>query len=97
MFKKIKNLKDVTAFAKQLIKEEVNFHPDEDFKNYINLETKKPTYSKKDADFRNELMRQCFEVCEKDGADIYDIMSEVALKETGLGKFIPLPSSAYSE
>ena len=97
MLKKIKNLKDVTAFAKQLIKEEVNFHPDEDFKNYINLETKKPTYSKGDADFRNKLMGQCFDICAKNGADIYDIMSEVALKETGLDKFIPLPSATYSE
>ena len=42
-------------------------------------------------------MNQCFTVCEKNGVDIYDTMSEVALKETGLDKFIPLPSAAYSE
>lgn len=97
MLKQIKTTKDVVAFAKQLIKEGVNFHPDDDFKDYINLETKEPTYTKEEADFRNELMNQCFSVCEKKGVDIYDTMSEVALKETGMDKFIPLPSSTYAE
>ena len=92
MLKQIKTTKDVIAFAKQLIKEGVNFHPDDDFNDYINLETQEPTYKKADADFRNELMNQCFAVCEKNGVDIYDTMSEVVLKETGLDKFIPLPS-----
>jgi len=97
MLKKIETTKDVVAFTKQLIKEGVNFHPDDDFKNYINLETDEPTYSNEEAKFRNEMMNQCFAVCEKKGVDIYDTMSEVALKETGLDKFIPLPSAAYSE
>jgi hypothetical protein len=97
MLKQITTTKDVVAFAKQLIKEGVSFHPDDDFNDYINLETKEPTYSKEDADFRNELMNQCFTVCEKNGIDIYDSMSEVVLKETGLDKFIPLPSTPYAE
>ena len=97
MLKQINTSNDVVAFAKQLIKEGVNFHPDDDFKNYINLETDEPTYSNEEAELRNELMNQCFAVCEKNGVDIYDTMSEVALKETGLDKFIPLPSAAYSE
>ena len=97
MLKQINTSNDVVAFAKQLIKEGVNFHPDDDFKNYINLETAEPTYSNEEAELRNELMNQCFAVCEKSGVDIYDTMSEGALKETGLDKFIPLPSAAYSE
>ena len=97
MVKQIKTAKDVIAFAKQLTKEGVNFHPDDDFNDYINLETQEPTYSKEDADFRNELMNQCFSVCEKNGVDIYDTMSEVALKEIGLDKFMPLPSAALTE
>ncbi len=97
MLKQITTTKDVAAFAKQLIKEGVSFHPDDDFNDYINLETKEPTYSKNEADFRNELMNQCFSICEKNGIDIYDTMNEVALKETGLDKFIPLPSTPYAE
>lgn len=41
-------------------------------------------------------MEQCFEVCEKEGVDIYDIMLEVSLIETGMDKFIPLPSQPYT-
>jgi len=97
MLKQITTTKDVAAFAKQLIKEGVSFHPDDDFDDYINFETKEPTYTKNEADFRNELMNQCFSICEKNGIDIYDTMNEVALKETGLDKFIPLPSTPYAE
>ena len=89
--------KDVVAFAKKLIKEGVNFHPDDDFKNHINFETTQPTYSNEEAELRNELMNQRFPVCEKNGVDIYNTMSEVALKETGLDKFIPLLLAAYSK
>jgi len=97
MLKQITTTKDVAAFAKQLIKEGVSFHPDDDFDDYINFETKEPTYTKNEADFRNELMNQCFSICEKNGIDIYDTMNEVALKETGLDKFIPLPSTPHAE
>ena len=59
--------------------------------------SEKITYRAENADFRNELMSQCFAVCEINGIDIYDTMSEVALKETGMDKFIPLPSTPYPE
>ena len=95
MIKQIKTAKDVVAFAKQLIRERVNFHPDEDFGNYVNLETERPSFSEKESSLRNGLMSQCFEVCRRNGIDIYDTMCEVTLKETGLDKFIPLPSVEY--
>jgi len=97
MIAKIQTSEDVRNFAKQLIAEGINFHPDDDFHDTIDLETDKPTYSSTEADLRNELMSQCFEVCEQDGLDIYDISMEVTLKETGLDKVIPLPSQRYSE
>jgi len=93
MITRINNPEEVIAFAKQLVKEGVNFHPDEDFKNYINIETSEPTYTEKEAELRNNLMTQCIATCEKNGIDVYDIMSEVVLQQTGLNKFIPLPSS----
>ena len=97
MLKQINTNNDVVVYAMQLVNEGVNFHPDDDFNDYINLGTKKPSYTKQEADFRNNLMSQCFEVCQKNGIDIYDTMSEVVLKETGLDKFIPLPSIPYAE
>ncbi len=75
----------------------MNFHPDDDFKKYINFKTNEPTYSTEEAELRNELMNQCFTIFEKNGVDLCHTMSEVALKESGLDKFIPLPSAAYSE
>lgn len=93
MLRNINTTNDVIVYAMQLVKEGVNFHPDDDFDNYINLETRQPSYTKKEAELRNALMQQCFDVCQKNGIDIYDTMSEVVLKETGLDKFIPVPSS----
>lgn len=89
---KILTIDDVKQFAKQLTAEGLSFHPDDDFQDYVNLSTNAPSYSKEDADLRNELMNQCFDVCEKEGVDIYEIMMEEMLLESGLDKIIPLPS-----
>ena len=97
MITKIETANDVKTFAKQLIAEGVNFHPDDDFNEYVNFKENKPCYTKEEADLRNELMGSCFGVCEKEGVDIYDVMLEVSLIETGMDKFIPLPSQPYPE
>jgi hypothetical protein len=93
MITRISNSEDVIAFAMQLLNEGVNFHPDEDFRNYINVETSEPTYTEEEAELRNLLMAQCITTCEEIGIDVYDTMCEVVLKQTGLDKLIPLPSS----
>ena len=92
MITQIQTIDDVKSFARQIISEGTSFHPDDDFNYYVNFEDNKRCYSKEDADFRNELMNKCFDVCEKAGTDIYDVMLEVTLTETGMDKFIPLPS-----
>jgi hypothetical protein len=92
MITKIETVEDVKSFAKQLIAEGVSFHPDDDFNDYVNFEENRPTYTKEEAEIRNDLMNRCFEVCEKERVDIYEIMLEVTLIETGMDKFIPLPS-----
>jgi hypothetical protein len=93
MIEKIETLEDVAAFAKQIIDEGVSFHPDDDFNDYVNFKTNEPCYSETQAEKRNKLMNDCFDLCEKEGADIYEIMLEVTLIETGLDKVIPLPST----
>lgn len=92
MITKIRSLNDVAEFVVQLVAEGLNYHPDDDFENYVNIETGEPSYTPDEALLRNRLNAQCFEVCEKAGADIYDISMEIFLKQTGLDKFIPLPS-----
>jgi hypothetical protein len=88
----IKTIEDVKQFAKQLNAEEISFHPDDDFNDYVNIKTNKPCYTTEEAEIRNNLMNECFNICDKEGVDIYEIMMEVTLTETGLDKFIPLPS-----
>lgn len=88
----ILTVEDVAAFFKNLFEEGVNAHPDEDFSQYINSETHEETYTSKEAAVRNKLMDKSFDVCKKAGVDIYDLMQEIYLQETGLDKFIPLPS-----
>jgi hypothetical protein len=97
MITEIRSPEDVTEFVKLLVAEGLNYHPDDDFENYINIETGEPSYTSGEALLRNRLNAQCFEVCESAGADIYDISMEIFLKETGLDKFIPLPSQVLPE
>lgn len=92
MISEILTIKDVEIFMKQLVDEGTNAHPDEDFNNYVNMDTNLPTYTKEQANERNNLMNKCFVVCDTAGQDIYNIMQEVFLIETGLDKYIPLPS-----
>ena len=61
----ITTTKDVKKFALKLKNDGVIFHCDENFLDYINLETNKPTYTTKEANDRNKLMSDCFEVCRK--------------------------------
>lgn len=94
MITQIKNLSDVKAFSRALIMEGTNFHPDDDFRNYIIKDSGKPAFTPKEAELRNDLMDACFAVCSKERVDIYDVMLEVFLKETGMDKYIPLPSDS---
>ncbi|EOZ96151.1 hypothetical protein A33Q_2744 [Indibacter alkaliphilus LW1] len=76
MISKVKSIQDVEAFFKHLLENEsLNFHPDDDFRNYIHMETKLPSYSIEEAEFRNKLMKDCFNVCKREGTDIYEIGS----------------------
>lgn len=97
MIESINNIEDVITFSKELIAEGCNFHPDDDFHSYVNSATGELSYSFGDAELRNDLMDQCFRICELEKADIYNITMEVYLKETGLDKFIPLPSLVEDE
>jgi hypothetical protein len=93
----IRTLDNVNEFVIQLTAEGLNYHPDDDFENYVKIETGEPAYTTTEASLRNRLNNQCFIVCESAGADIYDISMEIFLKETGLERFIPLPSQAYPQ
>lgn len=91
MLKEIKKVSDVKKFASLLTEEGINFHPDNDFSDYINLKTRKPSFSKIEIAHRNSLMKQCFYVCKKNKVDIYNVMCRVYLLKSGLNKLIQAP------
>jgi len=93
MIREIQTIGDVAIYMQNIIEEGVNAHPDELFENYINIKTGEPSYSVEEAASRNLLMIKSFEVCEKASVDIYSLMHEIFLLQTGLYRFIPLPSS----
>lgn len=86
MIQAIYTIEDVRTFFQQLLEESLNFHPDEDFANYINCETSEDTYTPEEAEQRNRLMQAAFEVCEKNKICIYEFGNYMALKYTGLDR-----------
>ena len=77
MITEIFSIDDVRTFFKQLLDENLNFHPDTPFEDYINCETRQDTYTYEEAAVRNKLIDSCFEVCEATGIDIYEIAIEI--------------------
>ena len=74
MITQITNADDVASFAKHLIQvEKLSVHPDDDFNDYTTYETRLPFYTEKEAELRNQLMNQCFDVCEQNNIEIYEI------------------------
>lgn len=72
--KQIKTVDDVKAFFDHLVKvEKLNFHPDDTFDDYQNFETGEPSYSEQEAKVRDQRMNEAFDVCEYEGADIYQL------------------------
>jgi hypothetical protein len=82
MIHKIENIEDVAIFFTELFNEGVSAHPDDDFNDYINYETKEATYTIEEAMLRNELMNSSFIICEKANADIYELMFETYSNES---------------
>ena len=54
---------------------DINFHPDDDFKDYVSYETGERTMDDEQAELYNRLMDECFEVF--DGDQVYEIGSEL--------------------
>ena len=70
----IKSVEDVKAFFHHLVDErKVNFHPDDDFADYVSYEEKTPTFTKEEVEVYNRLMEESFNVCNNSNVDIYDI------------------------
>jgi len=88
MIKEINTIEDIKLFAFQLVNEEkLSFHPDDDFADYINLETRESVYSEEEVQFLNQLMEKCFDICEQFGTDIYKLMGQPLFEKMKLGEY----------
>lgn len=70
----IKTVEDVKLFFRHLVNErQLNFHPDDDFTNYIDRKSQSLLFTKDEAKKYNKLMELCFGICKRENADIYEI------------------------
>lgn len=88
MLIEINTIEDVKLFAYQLVNEEnLSFHPDDYFEDYINLETKEPLYSAEECKQLNQLMYNCFSICQQKEVDIYELMGEPLFQRMKVGVY----------
>ena len=70
----INSVEDVKTFFHHLVHDcKVNFHPDDNFADYISIEAKTPSFTNDEVSIYNRLMDECFDVCKTAGVDIYTI------------------------
>ena len=74
--KRIETIQDVKDFAKYIKEvDDAQISPDDSFSEYVCYKTMEPTYTKEQAAKRDELMEQCFAVCERERVDIYELLN----------------------
>ena len=76
----ITTVEDVKVFFRHIVYDlDINFHPDDDFKDYVNSTTGERSMDDKQAELYNRLMDEAFEVC-GDEDMVYEIGCDL-LKE----------------
>jgi len=71
----ITNTEEVKSFFHHIVYDlGINFHPDDDFKDYVSCETNVRTMDDEQAELYNRLMDEAFDVC---GDEVYEIGSEL--------------------
>ena len=74
----ITNVEEVKNFFIHIVYDlDINFHPDDNFKDYVSYETGERAMDDKQAGLYNRLMDEAFDVC---GEDVYEIGSDLLRK-----------------
>ncbi|MCF8277861.1 MAG: hypothetical protein K9J17_14095 [Flavobacteriales bacterium] len=77
----INTIEDVKEFVHILIEEEeLNFHPDTPFEDYVFINSGEPFYSAEEVEVRNRLLNQVFELGERLEIDTHESMCRTGLK-----------------
>ena len=79
--KDLKTIDDVKEFFTWLLDEGINFHPEDSFGKYINIETGEPSFSGPVAVELDDLMDQAWSICEKLGVDCCEVACEITLEK----------------
>ena len=73
---RIETIQDVKYFAEYIkVVDDAQISPSDSFSEYICFKTMNPTYTKEEAAKRDNLMEQCFAVCEREVVDIYELLN----------------------
>ena len=82
----IRSVEDTKVFFHHLLEDrKLSYHPDDDFKNYVNFETGERTFTDDEAELYNRLMEEAFEVCEVADVDIYGIGLDEFIEKVRVG------------
>ena len=74
----ITTVEEVRDFFRHIVYDlGINFHPDDDFKNYVSYTTDEWTMDDDQAELYNRLMDEAFDVC---GDEVYEIGSDLLFK-----------------
>lgn len=77
----INMVEEVESFFDHLVKErKINFHPDNNFEEYINIDTREDSFTPQECMIYNRLMNESFVTCDQANVDIY----EIGMKSLGL-------------
>ena len=84
----INNIKDVENFLQSLYDEyDLVFHPDDPFEEYIDRNGE-PVFTEGESHYLDSLMERCFEACEQNGTNIYEVMEPIQQAEFRKRKFL---------
>lgn len=77
-----------TFFHHLLVDRKLSYHPDDDFKDYVNFKTGKRVFTDEEAKTYNRLMDEAFEICDLDGIDIYSIGLDEFVEKVRMGVMV---------
>jgi len=77
MIQQIETVEDVMTFMEQIAREIKDFHPMDDFTDYVDPATWQPRYTQEEAALRNKLLSRCLDILATVNADFYTFMLDV--------------------
>lgn len=82
--KVLSNSEDVRLFIRECILTlGLSFHPDTEFSDYVTIGTDEPLFSEEESIALERKLNKCWDICEAEHTDVYQIALDVYLQTTG--------------